>query len=131
MPFPVASSAVLLGAIVLSASYASAQNATGVSGACATLSAKYGDSLLYPTSANYSVENLHYWDIRDSDLASSCIFLPTTADQVADAVGTFSSLGAEFAVRGGGHMNVSKYTPIILFASETKTNAVSRLKQHR
>jgi len=104
MPFPKVPSAVLLGAAILSASYVSAQNGTsttcsGVSGACAALSAKYGHAFLYPTSANYSAENLHYWDVRDSDLASSCVFLPTTAEQVADAVGTFSRCGAEFAVR--------------------------------
>ena len=92
------------------ASWASAKNTTtcaGVGGACTALSTQFGNQLLFPTSANYTSENLQYWDVRDSDLASSCIFLPTTADQVATAVSLFNTCGAEFAVRGGGHMNAS------------------------
>jgi hypothetical protein len=106
---------VLLSFAVLLASPASAQNGTfsnctGVTGACAALSSVYGSAqLLFPTNANYSIENLHYWDVRDSDLASSCIFLPNTANEVAYAVSLFSKCNAPFAVRGGGHMTVSEF----------------------
>ncbi|KAJ7765941.1 putative FAD-binding oxidoreductase, partial [Mycena maculata] len=86
----------------------SAQNASarafGVSGACSKLAELYDDAVLYNSSADYTTQNIDYWDIR-CDLAPTCIFLPTTADEVASAVGIFSSYQAPFAVRGGGHMN--------------------------
>ncbi|KAJ6608147.1 putative FAD-binding oxidoreductase [Mycena sp. CBHHK59/15] len=98
---------VLLCAITHWPQGVSAQNAStcaGVSGACSQLASLYGDSVLYNSSSNYTTQNTLYWDIR-SDLAPTCIFLPNTADEVASAVGILSSCQAEFAVRGGGHMN--------------------------
>jgi len=90
---------------------ASAQNLTianlvnGASCACTQLASKYGISLLTSNSTNYTAEADDYWDIR-AVLAPECIFMPTDANQVAEAVNTFTSCGAQFAVRGGGHMNV-------------------------
>ena len=78
----------------------------GVRCACAKLSAQYNDSVLFQNSTNYAAETTAYWDVR-SDMSPKCIFLPSTAEQVANAVSIFSSCGAEFAIRGGGHMNVS------------------------
>lgn len=78
----------------------------GVSCACTQLSTQYEGSVLFQDSANYTAETTAYWDVR-SDMSPRCIFLPTSADQVANAVSIFASCGAEFAVRGGGHMNVS------------------------
>jgi hypothetical protein len=73
--------------------------------ACAKLGSSYPDKLLFPSSANYTVEATSYWDIRD-DLHPSCIFLPTTTIEVANAVKILTHCDAHFAVRGGGHMNV-------------------------
>ncbi len=79
--------------------------ASRVDCACSALSQKYPSSLLTPTSANYSEESKNYWDIRAS-FAPACIFFPTSADEVSAAVTTFVSCKAQFAIRGGGHMNV-------------------------
>ncbi|KAF7551803.1 hypothetical protein G7Z17_g4756 [Cylindrodendrum hubeiense] len=77
---------------------------TGATCACSKLSAEYGSAVLGSNSTNYTLESTAVWDIR-SYLSPKCIFLPTNADQVADAVSIFASCGAQFAVRGGGHMN--------------------------
>jgi len=79
--------------------------ATGASCACTRLAATFGDLCLTANSTNYTAEVMEYWDIR-SDLLPKCIFFPADADQVATAVSTFTSCGAQFAIRGGGHMNV-------------------------
>jgi hypothetical protein len=86
---------------------------TGTSCACAQLESCYPDKLVLPSSANYTVEATSYWDIR-SDLHPSCIFLPTTADEVANAVKILTHCDAHFAVRGGGHMNVRFLSLLII-----------------
>ncbi|CAK7215069.1 hypothetical protein SCUCBS95973_002353 [Sporothrix curviconia] len=76
----------------------------GVAGACTALAAQFPDQVLTASSANYTSETTDYWDVR-SDANPSCIFLPSTADEVATAMCLLVSNDAEFAVRGGGHMN--------------------------
>lgn len=79
--------------------------AEGAACACAQLSNAYANLTLFSNSTNYVAEATNYWDIR-SDLLPECIFLPTSEDQVAHAVTTLASCGAQFAMRGCGHMNV-------------------------
>jgi hypothetical protein len=79
----------------------------GASCACTQLSAQYGGLVLYSNSTNYTTEVTDYWDVR-ADLLPECVFLPTNADQVANAVSLLASCGSQFAIRGGGHMNVNQ-----------------------
>ncbi|PQE24720.1 FAD binding domain-containing protein [Rutstroemia sp. NJR-2017a WRK4] len=72
--------------------------------ACQELSTTYPEYLYYPNSTNYTTVNLEAWDKR-SNLEPSCIFNPVTADQVADGMSVISKCNAQFAIRGGGHMN--------------------------
>ncbi|OBT97055.1 hypothetical protein VE01_04837 [Pseudogymnoascus verrucosus] len=72
--------------------------------ACKLLLNSYSDMILFPTSANYTAETKLFWDIR-SDLSPACIFQPDKADEVADGIKILSGCDAQFAVRGGGHMN--------------------------
>jgi hypothetical protein len=77
----------------------------GAACACAKLSHSFGD-VISPHGANYTTQAAdRYWDVR-ADLSPACIFLPSTPKQVAEAVSIFESCNAQFAVRGGGHMNV-------------------------
>ncbi|KAJ5689372.1 hypothetical protein N7462_003764 [Penicillium macrosclerotiorum] len=77
---------------------------SGASCACAKLSRTY-TGVIYPQSSNYTAQAADaYWDIR-ADLSPACIFLPETADGVSNALQIFGSCDAQFAVRGGGHMN--------------------------
>lgn len=73
--------------------------------ACEKLSATYPEYLYSPDSTNYTTVNLEAWDTR-SNLMPTCIFNPVTADQVADGMSIISKCDAQFAIRGGGHMNV-------------------------
>ncbi|KAL1862111.1 hypothetical protein Plec18170_000935 [Paecilomyces lecythidis] len=77
---------------------------TSVKSACLDLSETYPAQVLYPNSTDYTAEAKIYWDVR-ADLDPYCIFLPNSADDVADAVRKVVAVGAQFAVRGGGHMN--------------------------
>jgi hypothetical protein len=83
--------------------------AEGAACACAQLSDVYANLTLFSNSTNYVTEATNYWDIR-SDLLPQCIFLPTSEDQVAHAITTLASCGAQFAMRGCGHMNVGYYS---------------------
>ena len=77
----------------------------GAACACAKLSHSFSE-VISPNGANYTVQAAdRYWDVR-ADLSPACIFLPSTPKQVAEAVSIFESCDAQFAVRGGGHMNV-------------------------
>lgn len=69
------------------------------------LAATYGDAVLYQNSSNYMTESINNWDKR-CNLEPKCIFMPSEADQVSKALSVLSSCGAQFAIRGGGHMNV-------------------------
>ncbi|KAH8890360.1 putative FAD-binding oxidoreductase [Thozetella sp. PMI_491] len=71
---------------------------------CTQLQSQFPGQVLTSDSANYTAERTAYWDVR-SDQSPTCIFLPTEASQVAAAMGILQSNKAEFAVRGGGHMN--------------------------
>jgi len=97
-----------LAAAVTSAQSLTIANLTaGASCACTQLASIYGDQVLTSSSTNYTAEATDYWDIR-ADLLPGCIFSPANADEVAAAVSTLTSCGAQFAIRGGGHMNVCR-----------------------
>lgn len=78
----------------------------GVKCACNQLEAAYPDALLRPNSTDYNTQRINVWDKR-SNLSPACIFLPKTTESAAAAIGIFNNCGAQFAIRGGGHMNVS------------------------
>lgn len=73
--------------------------------ACKQLLNSYSDKILLPISANYTAQTKLFWDVR-SDLSPACIFQPDNAEEVADGIKILSGCDAQFAVRGGGHMNV-------------------------
>lgn len=79
--------------------------AEGAACACGQLASQYRNLTLYGNSTGYAEQSINYWDKR-SNLSPGCIFLPTDKDQVAKAISIFASCGTQFAVRGGGHMNV-------------------------
>lgn len=79
----------------------------GASCACKRLSAKF-DGVIFPNNTTYTTQAADkYWDIR-ADLSPACVFLPTSADEISKAMSLFNSCNAQFAIRGGGHMNVSQ-----------------------
>ncbi|KAF2219594.1 FAD binding domain-containing protein [Elsinoe ampelina] len=95
-------------AALLQPLWASAQNSTsparGPLCACSQLSALNASNYVAKDSTDYQTENLKVWDKR-SNQSPACIYLPTTADDAAEAVSILNSCNAVFALRGGGHMN--------------------------
>ncbi|RDW84123.1 FAD-binding oxidoreductase [Aspergillus mulundensis] len=75
---------------------------TGADCACNKL-ISYSEHTLFPDSANYATQATDYWDVR-ADLHPACIFLPTSASQVSDAVTIFSKCGAQFAFPGSNNI---------------------------
>ncbi|KAJ5995236.1 hypothetical protein N7481_002213 [Penicillium waksmanii] len=76
----------------------------GASCACKRLSRAF-DGVIFPNNASYTTQAADkFWDIR-ADLSPACVFLPASADEVSKAMSLFNSCNAQFAVRGGGHMN--------------------------
>lgn len=75
--------------------------------ACTKLSKAMPQSFVLSGSQNYTAQAVDsYWDIR-ADLSPACIVVPFTARDVSEAVRIIGTCQAKFAVRGGGHMNVS------------------------
>ncbi|TDZ21636.1 Bifunctional solanapyrone synthase [Colletotrichum orbiculare MAFF 240422] len=76
----------------------------GVKAACEQLSAYASNSTLLPNSTAYETQRINVWDKR-ANLHPACIYMPSSADDVAKAVEIFYANKAPFAVKGGGHMN--------------------------
>lgn len=82
------------------------ESTKGAACACSKLSQIYSE-IINPSGANYTAQAADaYWDIR-ANLSPACIFLPSSADEISNALEIFQACDAQFAVRGGGHMNVS------------------------
>ena len=80
---------------------------TAAACAYAKLSGRFGD-IVFPSSPKYITQAVDaYWDKR-ADLSPACIFPPANADEIAEPVSILSSCNSQFAVRGGGHMSVSR-----------------------
>ncbi|PSK40038.1 hypothetical protein B9Z65_7978 [Elsinoe australis] len=76
----------------------------GPSCACGQLQAVNPANYLNPTCAGFEKENLRVWDKRSNQMPA-CIFLPSTAEEATAAIGILNTCNAQFAMRGGGHMN--------------------------
>ena len=81
----------------------------GVDCACSALLRKNPSSVLLPASATFEAQTKHFWDVR-SAVIPSCMVFPSDVDEVSEALTVLASCNAQFAVRGGGHMNVSFYS---------------------
>ena len=73
--------------------------------ACRILDFLLPGQVYLPGAINYTIENTHYWDLRE-DLSPKCVFVPETTHDVAKGVLILKSCQSQFAVRGGGHMPV-------------------------
>ncbi|RFU35031.1 hypothetical protein B7463_g1267, partial [Scytalidium lignicola] len=81
-------------------------NATAL--ACQALKLAYRSQVFFPSDANYTAENQHFWTPTDY-LSPECVFTPQRTADVSVAIKLLTSLKATFAVRGGGHMPIPGY----------------------
>ena len=77
---------------------------------CLALAKKFNgeNNLFYENSNVYNYENSprEFWSNTEI-LSPSCVFRPTSAGQIGDAVKILRDANIKFAVRGGGHMGVT------------------------
>ena len=66
------------------------------------------NNVFYQNSDVYNYENSprEFWSNTEI-LSPSCVFRPTSAEQIGDAVKILRKANIKFAVRGGGHMGVT------------------------
>jgi FAD/FMN-containing dehydrogenase len=57
----------------------------------------------WPFNNTYKTSLNSYWSAQEEALTPTCIYSPTNANQVAQAVAALSKGGCQFAVRSGGH----------------------------
>ncbi|KAF8460077.1 hypothetical protein BDZ91DRAFT_700669 [Kalaharituber pfeilii] len=84
-------------------------------------------------SAKYETESTTKFWSKTSWNTPACVFVPTSAKDVAKGITIATLCGSEFAIRGGGHMPVPNFTNTnggILFAlSGLNTLSLSSTKQ--
>ena len=88
-----ASTPILTGTSVVT-SFGAFNLTTTTACACTKLTALYPELVLFPNSTNYTTVNIETWDIR-TDLDPACIFVPDTADDVADGIGILNECDAQ------------------------------------
>lgn len=77
--------------------------------ACKKLVQSFGSGVILPGQNNYTQQTIdYYWDVR-ADLSPACVIVPKTAQEVAKSLKILKACNSQFAVRGGGHMNVRLY----------------------
>lgn len=76
---------------------------------CVALAKEFNgeNSIFYKGTDVYNYENspLEFWSITEI-LSPSCVFRPTCAEQIGQAVMVLKRANVKFAVRGGGHMGI-------------------------
>lgn len=60
----------------------------------------------YPNSSAYDASRSSYWSQQEQLVEPTCIFLPTTAEDVSAAISILVPNSCQFAVRSGGHGSV-------------------------
>ena len=74
--------------------------------ACIDLDTASRGHVFYPGSDVYQYENQNFWSLTEI-LSPSCVFRPTSAQEIGDAIKILESTNTKFAVRGGGHMGIT------------------------
>ncbi|KAI4214646.1 MAG: hypothetical protein LQ351_002719 [Letrouitia transgressa] len=71
-------------------------------GACQRIAQQYPALISYPNSTLYETENHLFWS-ETTVLSPACVFTPSNAQQIANALKVCVQTKTRFAVRGGGH----------------------------
>jgi hypothetical protein len=82
-------------------------NTLGTACGCAALRYFASGAVILPNATEYLTQTTSYWDVRE-DLSPGCVFVPDSAHDVALGVTVARVCEAKFAIRGGGHMPVSR-----------------------
>ena len=77
---------------------------------CIGLTTAFATHVFYPGSVVYEYENQNFWSLTEV-LSPSCVFRPTTAQEIGDALRVLEKTDTKFAVRSGGHMGITVRLP--------------------
>ncbi|KAL4966108.1 FAD-binding oxidoreductase [Aspergillus stella-maris] len=72
---------------------------------CAKLKAQIGASTFFPGEDVYDDESQEFWSNTEI-MDPGCVFRPSSAQELGDAIKLLRAENAHFAVRGGGHMGI-------------------------
>jgi hypothetical protein len=75
------------------------------SNGCDALSKSVPNTIFYRGDDVYKYENTQFWSNNEL-MDPECVFRPSSADEVAQAVQIMQDTNTQFAVRGGGHMAI-------------------------
>jgi hypothetical protein len=75
------------------------------SNGCDALSENVPGTIFYRGDDVYKYENTQFWSNNEL-MDPECVFRPSSADEVAQAVQIMQDTNTQFAVRGGGHMAI-------------------------
>lgn len=79
--------------------------------ACRALQSQHASATYFSNSTTYVQDNTDYWS-QASALDPACIFAPSHAEELGDAVKILKEFGSPFAMRGGGHMPIGDFNNI-------------------
>ena len=95
----------LLAPIVLSTAVAASVKGQRSSSGCDALSQNVPNTIFYRGDDVYEYESKQFWS-NNEIMDPECVFRPSSADEVAQAVQIMQDTDTQFAVRGGGHMAI-------------------------
>lgn len=96
----------LVAPLLLQAAAAASVKRQSNSNGCDALSEHVPNTIYYRGDDVYNYESTQFWSNNEL-MDPECVFRPTTADEVAQAVQIMQDTNTQFAVRGGGHMAIT------------------------
>lgn len=106
----------LVAPLLLTAAAAAATRRSESNG-CNTLSDNVPNTIFFRGDDVYEYENTRFWS-NNEIMDPECVFRPSSADEVAQAVQIMQDTNTQFAVRGGGHMAI-RVCAIVLYLYPT------------
>jgi len=95
----------LLAPLLLTAAAAASTKRQSNSNGCDALSENVPNTIFYRGDDVYEYESKKFWS-NNEIMDPECVFRPSSADEVAQAVQIMQDTNTQFAVRGGGHMAI-------------------------
>ena len=106
----------LIAPLLLAAAAATSTKRQSNSNGCDALSKNVPNTIFYRGDDVYKYESKQFWS-NNEIMDPECVFRPSSADEVAQAVQIMQDTNTQFAVRGGGHMAIKVCASLLYFLS--------------
>jgi capsule polysaccharide modification protein KpsS len=104
---------LIIAPLLLTAAAAVSTKRQSNSNGCDALSENVPNTIFYRGDDVYKYEAKQFWS-NNEIMDPECVFRPSSADEVAQAVQIMQDTNTQFAVRGGGHMAIKVRPSLIL-----------------